>query len=370
MEEKELLKYIYDQCTELNWNTSLLDTFGELHGLTYELVISMAREYAYDYLGMSSEAFNNILSERDKSKRKLKFTSTVFVVSLLKAKTNEEIIRILSNSERSRGELEKKIRKYIDFDVFLTNEEKEELYKDFKRKVSIYTNYKEEKKEKRRNEVYTTLRIVENYLSSHFLCFDQYVNSLPEDQKRSSRTLRVDVKHLCPELYRSLIEKEIRDEAYIISELQKIAQLVRQGVLMEDGSYRSFDIIDYYSFLSVPMNVVLKKFRSKLSCEDNITFIRTFKTTNSHLVEEETYKPLREHEIENLFLLTDVVPCQIEGNNQGTRVITDSEKEMFLEYLTNNRCPITLETYNAVKKRYLNNQLYQPYQSSILERKY
>lgn len=136
--------------------------------------------------------------------------------------------------------------------------------------------------------------------------------------------------------------------------LKDIAKLIKEGIKLEDGSYREFDMIDLYLYTKLEFNQIRPAINeSSLSIEE-AKIIRDFLRNNKE------YKPLIiEQELKTRTIINperDKFGNYIEGSG---RIITEEEKLSILDWLLKNNIPQDNLMYKAAFKRFKKDKLFE-----------
>ena len=159
-------------------------------------------------------------------------------------------------------------------------------------------------------------------------------------------------------------EKKIKLKDKNIREGKQILNLLNSGILLSDGSYREFDIIDYYMNTKVlPKNMVY--ILRKYSDLNNILSLKKFAARHDNDF------MLKESDIEHRLSDRIFFNCLVDEDgklieNSGFEV-SDSDKMFVLEYLQENNVPITECTYSAGLKRIKNGYFVQKEKQLVLK---
>ncbi len=243
----------------------------------------------------------------------------------------------------------------------------EELHDQTVEKINIYRNYLNEKKLKKKAEedkikkeidfpfahdtvskfIHSSNTSIKNFCKSEHLDvkkFDKYVNLIKEGDSE----LYSD--------YSDKIEKKRKENyAVIAKKIEEVSHYIKNGIVMETGEKRKFDIVDYYMVQKYESHDFLKISKDVLESED-YSNLKQFFSKNKLL---EKQKPFY---VKGVLEEVTEVDCKKDKNGfpiQGTgRIVTEEEKLSVMDFLRRNDVPLTSRTYNVAFRRYLKNQLF------------
>ena len=282
---------------------------------------------------------------------------TIFLQKLLEAKTKEDIIEVIENSIQNP-----KNQRIYDFALKYHKNEFEKVEKDIKSKISIYSEYKKEKrkqelKQKNENEnsFEEAINIVKLFINSEFENIEDFCNEYNININKFK--IYVDtIKEQDSNLFDLYVKKTTlikqKNYAIIISISKNIMDNIKNGVL-ENGEIRPFDLLDYYRTTTYDRTTILKVLKDvdPLDAKIYISFLRKY--SNSILLDERKIKEiLNSKQIIGIEFDKDGKPIL----GSGYEVLKE-EKEYVINYLKDNNIPLYDDVYNIALKRYLNGNL-------------
>lgn len=127
---------------------------------------------------------------------------------------------------------------------------------------------------------------------------------------------------------------------------KEIVKLLHVGVENEDGEVRKFNILDYYKIINISPKTLYETTAADLREEYSDSEVNNFRSFALRSLSDTklTIKAIME------------VKHSVMVNNE-LREITDYEKTSVIQYLKNNKLPLTADVYAITLKEYLNGQL-------------
>ena len=377
---ENLYKEYYVFCEKCNWNESLLFksrekaknidniynkkfTFSEiviLNELRVEQIIEYGSFYAKEMLGKN----------RNKKIRQLMNTDNYeFFYMLLTEKDNQKIIEYLNDNYHTfdLNKIKKLIPKFIQNYSIIENIDEQKRLENIEKKLEIML---ETTIVNILNEIRNSLNIKKSSINNVSIKTENETC-----QKRAKKIVKLyidgnyrNIKHFCKDLHMGIstfnsyikLVKQIDEELYnqieerlkmqssrnisiLNNELSKIVYFIKNGVELEDGRVKEFDILDYCKLINLSLeNMRCFLNKSNLEMED-LKLIRKF------LMQYRNFKMITKNYIyneKNIVLVNDI-----------SHEVTIEEKEKVIEYLENNKIPLLNVTYNTALKRFLSNDL-------------
>lgn len=188
---------------------------------------------------------------------------------------------------------------------------------------------------------------IADYIASDASSLKEYVKS--RDMSLSTLTYYLDILILCEdplyETYKiSALEKEEFEKTKQISNGVEVINKLQNGVLLEDGSIRDFDLIDYYEMMNIKPKAAVNLLKKYIS-NHQLVGLKIF--SQRYLEDKElTPKDVSIKLNERL-----EINCQKDKRGifvRGTgKVISDDEKLAVINYILNKRIPLTDGTYES-----------------------
>lgn len=240
----------------------------------------------------------------------------------------------------------------------LSLEEAEKLETTLLKKVQKIKKYiKEENKIAKKEKINLETKVYEEeridycenliiqYIDDKFSSIKKFCKRKHIPQELFKKDILI-VKKYNPKLYEKFINivkvQHEQKKANALEFLNNLIDKLKNGILLEDGSKREFDIIDYHSITNLKFNNLLS-LTKKLINEEDAKIIRKF-------IRKYYYgKRIRKNSIleeKNIILL-----------NGDKYEVTVEDKNYILSYLEKNEIPLLLSTYSAALKRYFSDGL-------------
>ena len=338
-------------------------TFSEiviLNELRVEQIIEYGSFYAKEMLGKN----------RNKKIRQLMNTDNYeFFYMLLTEKDNQKIIEYLNDNYHTfdLNKIKKLIPKFIQNYSIIENIDEQKRLENIEKKLEIML---ETTIVNILNEIRNSLNIKKSSINNVSIKTENETC-----QKRAKKIVKLyidgnyrNIKHFCKDLHMGIstfnsyikLVKQIDEELYnqieerlkmqssrnisiLNNELSKIVYFIKNGVELEDGRVKEFDILDYCKLINLSLeNMRCFLNKSNLEMED-LKLIRKF------LMQYRNFKMITKNYIyneKNIVLVNDI-----------SHEVTIEEKEKVIEYLENNKIPLLNVTYNTALKRFLSNDL-------------
>ena len=282
-------------------------------------------------------------------------TYHVFYQRVLNAKTKEQIVEVIENSiQNPNGS------RIYEFALKYYNSELEKVENDIKNKLTIYKEYKKEKrkqelKQKNENSFEKAINIIKIFINSEF----ENIEDFCSENNININTFRAYVnivKEHDLNLFDLYIKKTTlvkqKNYAIIISICKKIIDNIKSGVL-ENEKVRPFDLLDYYRTTTYDRTIILKVLKDVAPPDAKIfiTFLRKY--SKSILLDERKIKEiLNSKQVIGIEFDKDGKPIVGSGHE-----IMREEKEYVINYLKNNNIPLYDDVYNIALRRYINGNL-------------
>lgn len=151
------------------------------------------------------------------------------------------------------------------------------------------------------------------------------------------------------------VAKSNTDQSYakIIKNGKNIVNLIVNGIQLENGNTRKFDVVDYLSRTTLKTDEFLKILKGNLSSQEYNVFRR--------FVNASKFIPIDTDKLYNSFHACNVQFDKFNNIIPGTgRVIEQHEKENIINYIKKHHLPFTENVYNALFYRWKNGYLQMP----------
>ncbi len=235
---------------------------------------------------------------------------------------------------------------------FLTNDELESLSR-------IYTKIKNSYKEKSsevcipptktlsNEELMNFSTIIEEFMESGKNLLEyRYDKGTLITPKKFNAKLKYIEKYT-PELYKEYIDYTQERKNYlkriVMETINYLIDKIENGIPLEDGQKRDFDILDYYLLIDIPFADYVAFFKANSTNNTQIKLLGTF------------YKENSSKELPNKEILK-FLNYKFRRNNMD---ISEEIKLEILNYLYQYRIPITAATIRVEIDRYVSNTLYE-----------
>lgn len=174
------------------------------------------------------------------------------------------------------------------------------------------------------------------------------------------------IKYINPELYQKYIKHEeykvnqqkeqfekSRSErfAIIVSNIKKIVYQIINGIELENGEKKEFDLLDYYRITKLnfeELEHILKRFHLN---PDEYRNIKTF------IAKNRKDNKLSPTDLQKIYNMKQVIGVEFDKKGNiipgSGREVTAEEKQNIVKYLNYNHIPVTNRTYNLALRQYL-----------------
>lgn len=222
--------------------------------------------------------------------------------------------------------------------------------KSIGRLEQIYSLLLDYKASQRQNlgkaKLMTTLYVNSNYTNLNSFCKE---NGIPVEQMNFYfdiiNLFEGEYSEVCNE---ALLEKERLETEKTIANTKIIIEKIKTGIELEEGTIRSFDLVDYYQYVTLPPRMMRKLTYGQIPDMDR-AHINRF--CQKYISDEE----LSEDEIAIKYKETIIVNCKKDAQGsliyETGRLITDADKTAIMDYILSLGIPLTHGTYAACLKR-------------------
>lgn len=214
------------------------------------------------------------------------------------------------------------------------------------------------------DEIDKMTKIIEGYMKNEMFTIERYCDSINMEVYKFHKIVNIlrNVNPLLIEKYDDYVKnKTAKIYGVIFSKAREMVPMIKNGIKLEDGSIRPFDILDYYAITSININELWNIAKSKISPSD-YSILGKFVNKNG-------FDKKVDYEFEYNTKYWINLQYDLNGNiipNTG-REVTLEEKEGIINYLKNNFIPITNNTYHAALNRWMNGKLILDNQSYVQE---
>lgn len=365
-----LYKEYYDLCEKCNWNerklklltkkAKMLDddllkkyTFNEIVILN-ELQVSEIIDYASFY------SRKIMFKVRNKKNRELMNTDEYeFFDMIVKNKPIEEINNYLKNNIKlsTKNKIKSLIPGFITNYSIVENVTNKEVLKQIETKILITIDEITIPKINLKNENNMPLKSIENFSEKEINDAKKYIELYIKGKYRSP-------KHFCKDMemkisvfkqyltivsqndnelfndYQNTVKKHNQIKCALIDEeLTKLANYIKNGIQLEDGTIKEFDLLDFYQLETLPFNNI----RGLLNKKDITIDVEILKTIREFLNRYIMQTRITKHSI---YMEKNIII-----RNDEEYEITFEEKQKAIEYLEKNNIPLNKCTYKLSLNR-------------------
>lgn len=365
-----LYKEYYDLCEKCNWNerklklltkkAKMLDddllkkyTFNEIVILN-ELQVSEIIDYASFY------SRKIMFKVRNKKNRELMNTDEYeFFDMIVKNKPIEEINNYLKNNIKlsTKNKIKSLIPSFITNYSIVENVTNKEVLKQIETKILITIDEITIPKINLKNENNMSLKSTENFSEKEINDAKKYIELYIKGKYRSP-------KHFCKDMemkisifkryltivsqndnelfndYQNTVKKHNQIKCALIDEeLTKLANYIKNGIQLEDGTIKEFDLLDFYQLETIPFNNI----RGLLNKKDITIDVEILKTIREFLNRYIMQTKITKHSI---YMEKNIII-----RNDEEYEITFEEKQKAIEYLEKNNIPLNKCTYKLSLNR-------------------
>ena len=327
-EEKELvLKYIYLFCDKFNFSNEKIEQLSNYLGISSYKINEFYKEYVFKYLKWTKEEYHKKRCKYAQNNRPKKEPESKKIYdSLLIVSSIEDILKIINNSKLKIQTIKRGISNYTN----TYHNGNQNIKKDLSEKINRYIDYESKQKLSTNKNVTEQITIASIIIkafvdSQKYLTVEDFCKEKGIDKEIFNEYLSIILDYNL-ELFNQYSFK-ITNNNVLINKIKQITMYINFGI-NENGIVRSFDIIDYYLTVKIPLNNILELTKSILS-NDEYLLLRAFVFDNKALIKEDYSEEFK---------------------------ITDGEKEIIF-FLNNNDIPVNSMTYNIAYRRYINGTL-------------
>lgn len=366
-----LCEYCFNICEQLKWINDDIHRYCDKYNILYSSLNNLAREYTLEVLKLDTWQLEEHRAKKELCRRNYNLNNNNlegifpnFFVSLLKINDNNEVIRKFVEFDKKYFEINHNLKNFV-VSYPISSELREDLFN----KLKIYHDYlklnrdrvKEEQKIKDKSQyvkenLATAVSIVINFINGKYDNTEKYCLDIQLEKTDFDKYLEL-VRQNDEQLYNKYLQhiESNKNKVYedLLSKALIVINLIKNGV-EEKGAKRDFDLVDYYKYLPLGFDRMLRIFRENLDLDD-------YKLLSTYINKNKNDKELSDTEINNIYNMKTIVNVQLDEENKvipGTgREITVEEKQNIVNYLRNNNIPVTNKTYNIIYRRWLSGEL-------------
>lgn len=369
--KKNMCKFCYDISEEYKWINIEIDDYCNKHNIIPLSLKNMAREYTLEVLKLDEnkreEHWNKKLAYRkDYNLNQAKDIGAFakMFIQLSEIDGNEEVIKFLESIDKKSNKIKQELVKFISSynisdDVKNNLINKVEIYHDYlvnNRKMAQEKKKEEEQDKYIKENLETARSIINEYINSQYEDIVTYCDNINLDKKMFDKYLNL-IKENDEKIYNNYLEHEERVKKQqhddLVFRALKVIDMMKNGV-DQNGIKKEFDLIDYYRYLPLGFDRMLRIVRDSINIED-------YKLLGSYIETVKTDRELSENEINCIYNTKTITGIQFDEEKKiipGTgREITKEEKQNIINYLKVNNIPVTNKTYNIIYKRWLSGNL-------------
>lgn len=363
-EKKMFLEYIYQYCESTKYLSRKADEIGRQLGIgLYPKIFKLAEMYATEYLKIQPDAYKKHKSELVKQARLVLYAessgSNTLYNALLNATSVEEEIKLLEESEFNISYLMDHAQSWqITYN-------RQDDYQRLMDKLTNYANSKKEeqehlkaqiREENKNSKIEEATNLISSFIEADSFSIKVFCDELNIDKKDFDKCLSI-VEEKNPELFSIYTAKinKMKSTRYaiLLGNIKKLISQMKNGIPLEDGTIRPFDIIDYFLTTKLSFDEILKTTKKALSIDE-------MKTFRSFTIRNKPSKIWNNNDIEKCYESVHIVGATFDENreivNPGHEV-TLEEKKNAIDYLRKLNVPLCENTYRCALRRYLSGYL-------------
>ena len=267
---------------------------------------------------------------------------------LLSFNSNDDAINYMISIDYTPGDL------YKHLEYLTANSNKYFTEEDYNRLVNLRNDYQ---------KIRTSIKERNNELQKQEelnIALQNVKDAILNKTALSSHdiTLLRDTSNpLLDEYFKMQEEKHKQIFAVIINKIRNMAKELKEGITLEDGSNRPYDIADYFISTKLPFKKLEELAKIYLSYSDYLLIKRFVKK----------YEKFHGLSVDKLYDEKQVFNAQFDsdGNMISGREITKYEKENIVMYMKNKDLPMYREVYQALFLRWKKGYLEMPTKFTI-----
>lgn len=370
--KNNISKFCYDICEELKWINANIDVYCNERNILPISVNSLAKYYMSDVLKMDEEQQEKHWAKRLSYRKDYNLNETMNVNSiycnlfneLLDTTDYQDVINVFQNFNKQYSVIKTGLIGFMmSYNIPMNQRE------DIFNKLNLYFDYlKENRKldqeakrtEKANQYVEENLdnarTIINGYIDGKYDDINKYCLDTNMEKRLFDKYLEV-IKNNDESLYTKYLQHIESNKNKVYEDLMSrsliVINLIKNGVI-ENDTKRDFDISDYYKYLPIGFERMLRIVRPGLTNDD-------YKLLCSYVGQYKNERELSEEEINNIYDMKTIANVQFDESNKvipgSGREITIEEKQNIVKYLNNNNIPVTNKTYNVIYRRWLSGNL-------------
>lgn len=365
-----LCEYCFNIGEQLKWINDDIHKYCDNYNISYASLSNLAREYTLNVLQWDDGQLEKHRTKKESYRRIYNLNNNLdgifsnFFANLLKIHDNNEVIKKFVEFNKQYFELNHNLKNFLS-----TYHIPDELREDLFKKLQLYQEYltlnknqvKEEQKIKDQNQhvkenLDDAVSIINNFINGKYENIDTYCLNIKLDKPLFDKYLEL-VRQNDKQLYTKYLQhiESNKNKFYekLLSGALIVIDLMKNGV-EENGVKREFDLVDYYRYLPLGFDRVMRMVRDDINPDD-------YRLLSAYVGKHKYEQELSEVGIDNIYNMKTIVNVQFDEENKaipGTgREITVVEKQNIINYLRSNNIPLTTKTYNIIYKRWLSGNL-------------
>ncbi len=203
--------------------------------------------------------------------------------------------------------------------------------------------------DKELNDIDLYASVVRSFLDSKYELLDDYFDACDVDRKKFEKSLKIIKKydHPCYHKYMQYVEcLRRKNVSNLLIDARRIISLMKNGIELDSGQKRDFDLVDYYCCTSLNKRDFLNIIRGKVSSND-------YALVSKFLSRYRYDKFISGNGINELYDTNVSFPCEFdsEGNIVSTYTVTKEDKQDAIICLKNKGVPLTRTTFSILLRR-------------------
>lgn len=380
----EYFRSCFNAIQKVNGDFEKLVALAEREDINVDLIRGHAKTYAIKILHMSQEMYYEMYTYpiylNRKALREIPCTpvNNLFL-NLMDENEPDHIIRLIENAIPTLNpyyvqNMRRLKYRVSDFICTYFSMKQEYLLDSLNKKIDIYLNYSKENKknavmieeQKMLQELQEKEQILYKNRKKILFDFIQIRTISRKDYCNMKGLLLADFDSIITlaqkydlelyQVYCEVIQKQnAKRYAVLMAIIDKMIYQMECGIECENGTIRTFDIIDYYQSLNLSFSELIRICQSSGIDRKKLDIIKVFIAKNKSKTKSDPKA------ISRIRRDYQEVDCQKDSQGNllpGTgRVLEMSEKKQIIQFLTLERIPVNQGTYQIALRRYLNGSL-------------